>query len=52
MPTTFNPVWLLAPLKTVAPPDFLIIQNSRLKLTYSVSHRMCLYNLTAEGKIK
>jgi len=45
--------WMaLAHLKTVAPLHFLIIQNSTLKVTYSVTYRVYLYNQTTEGKIK
>jgi len=47
MLTTFN-----LDLKTVAPSHFFIIQNSTLKVTYSVTYKMYLYNQREEGKIK
>jgi len=42
----------LAHLKTVAPPHFLIIQDSTLKVTYSETYTVYLYNHTAEVNIK
>jgi len=51
MPTTLTEL-AFGHLKIDAPPHFRIIQNSRLKFTYSVTYRIYLYNQTAEGKIK